>query len=338
MILNFLFLFFFFLFFFLQLAASFQLLTCLLNWASRRSPSPTHNTGTTCVKWGWRTWQNGDTHTHKHTTPPSCPASPPPPADPLLGLTSKFRWLVAMVTAGEWGLFALFLLSSLKPCHYPYSTGTRVYLRAPACLIVRLFFVRPPVCLSVSCPPPPRLLSSLFFSLPSRSVHHSSITHSFATSASFSRAQLDHCMRPYTLCSALKLPPHTHTHTNTHTYEYTNRDTMRPSSFRLVIHTPDSVHQPLCRACVMWLNIHITCKNVQGNKLDDNNMLSTLGGTLLTSAGQGVNITKYLFSNGWNKWSKADWWQVEAETANAWDKRTNWYSASTIYHHKTCRY
>lgn len=49
----------------------------------------------------------------------------------------------------EWGLFALFLLSSPKPCHYPYSTDTHVYLYAPPCLIVRLC-VRPPACLSES--------------------------------------------------------------------------------------------------------------------------------------------------------------------------------------------
>lgn len=49
----------------------------------------------------------GDTvkpgHTHL-----SCPTSPSPSCRPLLGLTSKFRWLVVMVTAESEGYLHCF--------------------------------------------------------------------------------------------------------------------------------------------------------------------------------------------------------------------------------------
>lgn len=136
--------------FFSQWFQAFQLFHHLFNWG----PS-LHNTGLTLVWWGdtWKTWQ---TKKPGHT--------------PLLSRLSLLQispgtYLQVQVAgrhgnSWEWGLFALFLLSSLKPCHYPYSTGTRVCKYASVCMIVSLF-VRPPA----------RLYASIRYLLSPLSVH-----------------------------------------------------------------------------------------------------------------------------------------------------------------------
>lgn len=109
----------------------------------------------------------------------------------------------------EWGLFALFLLSSLKLCHYQYSTGTRVYLPSPASPDCQSIYVS--ACLS--SPPPLSLSHSLCWSLPAFLLKHhpllwlvnlqySSIKDLFTASASFPAPQLGYSMYLQSLCSA----------------------------------------------------------------------------------------------------------------------------------------
>lgn len=172
---------------------------------------PLHNTGLTCVQWGdtWRTWQ---TVKPGHTRLP-CPASPSCQTSP--GTYLQVQVVGRHGNCREWGLFALFLLSSLKPCHYPYSTGTRVYLYArslPDCQSMCLS-----ACLSIC----------LCQSLPL--LHDCSLLFPSSCSALFLYRRFIHHICLFIWCTAgvlhvsaatlfcthspliPKLPPHTHT-------------------------------------------------------------------------------------------------------------------------------
>lgn len=134
-----------------------------------------------------------------------------------LGLTSNFRWLVVMVTARVWGLFALFLLSSLKPCHYPYSTGPRVYWFVWLWLYLS---VRLLVSLSL-----PFFLTAVFFSslvdlctTPSAPDHLQHLPlclmHSWSTTYICAHFALHPFpSNDYIIIKHLDLDKHTHTHT-----------------------------------------------------------------------------------------------------------------------------
>lgn len=161
-------------------------LSCPLDWAPLWS---CHGTTLGYLVNAWSTCQTVKPG-HRHRS-----LSSHFPLHHLLGLTSNFRWLVVMVTAREWGLFALFLLLSLKPCHYPYSTGPCAYMHA---WLWVYFSVHLLVCPSLSESALLLDCSLLFSPVNLFSV----LARSLTTSVSKYHAQLENYLHLHPLCSA----------------------------------------------------------------------------------------------------------------------------------------
>lgn len=103
---------------------------------------------------------------------------------------------------------------------------------------------------------------------------------------------------PALLLSTTQLDYYISPHSFSINYKITSAHIQRASSsFKLVIYTPDSIDRKseyLCCACIMGLNIHITCK--MRKETSGMTMMwcdEEQPGALLTSAGHDVNITKY---------------------------------------------
>ena len=151
----------------------------------------------------------------------------------------------------EWGLFALFLLSSLKPCHYLYSTGTHVYLYAPAGLIVSLSLCQfISLCQGLPSSPPGFSLQSTavpslhrwFIHLPHLPLY---LLHNWSTTCICTYFVL----HPFSI--NYKMITHSHSHRE------------KTSTVKLVIYSPDVIHSKEntspCVVPVLHLHLHVNC-------------------------------------------------------------------------------